>query len=161
MLPEKDKFGRTILFFKPGNVKPVGKTIAQDIFTCIAILMEALTEDEENQIKGFVYIFDVSGLGLGHLGILPIEEWIRVGKNGEKGLAARHKGFHAVNVPPVLSFLTNVIMKAMPEKLQKRVNFYKNFDDLDFIDKKHLPKEYGGQLPMAELSSTFDLTFPV
>lgn len=157
LLDDRDKYGRPILLFRPGVVKPGIENLGQDIFTCIAIIMEALTEIEEFQIKGFVYIFDVSGLSLQHLGIVPIENWVKVGKNGEKGLAARHKAFHIVNVPAALTFVINIALKSMPEKLQERVKIYKSFNDLDFIDRKCLPKEYGGEKPMGEMFGKFKL----
>lgn len=39
----------------------------------------------------------------------------------------------------------------MGEKLKKRANLYSNFDEFKAIDKKHLPKEYGGKVPMREM----------
>lgn len=39
----------------------------------------------------------------------------------------------------------------MGDKLKKRANLYTSFDDFKAIDKKHLPKEYGGTVPMKEM----------
>lgn len=63
--------------------------------------------------------------------------------------------FHVVNVPSALSFITNIALKNAPEKIRKRVKFYSSFDHLTIIDKKSLPKEYGGTIPMAEMASKF------
>lgn len=66
-----------------------------------------------------------------------------------------HKGFHVVNVPSVMSYLINIAMKATSDKMRKRIKVYNSFDDesFDVIDKKCLPKEYGGTVPMEEMSS--------
>lgn len=40
----------------------------------------------------------------------------------------------------------------MPEKLRERVKFYSNFDEIDVIEKKYLPKEYGGKVPLKEMT---------
>lgn len=151
-MDDRDEYGRPILLFRPGVVKPGAPNLGKDIFTLIASILEAVTEIEEFQVTGFVYIFDVAGLTVQHLSIVPIENWVKVGKNGEKALAARHKAFHIVNVPTAVMFVINVALKSMPEKLQKRVKIYKSFEALDFIDKKSLPKEYGGEKPMDEMS---------
>lgn len=154
ILPNRDKFGRQILFFKPSAVNPVGENLGKDVFTCIAILMEALTEIEEVQIDGLVYVFDVAGITLNHIQILPIENWIKVGKNAEKALTGRHKALYVVNVPAALTFVINVAMKSMNAKLRSRMKIYKSFEDLDLIDKEYLPREYGGSAgSMEELSS--------
>lgn len=69
----------------------------------------------------------------------------------QKTCAARHKGFHCVNVHPSLQFLANFGMKHMPDKLRERVKFYSSFDEVDVVEKKDLPKEYGGTMPIKEM----------
>lgn len=52
---------------------------------CLATLvMETLLEDEENQIRGFSYIFDVSGVSLRHYFLLSFSTWFKVLKNSER-----------------------------------------------------------------------------
>lgn len=36
----------------------------------------------------------------------------------------------------------------MKEKNRKKVAFHSSVDEFDFIDKKYLPEEYGGDVPM-------------
>lgn len=115
--------------------------------------MESLSEIEEFLIRGMVYIFDVSGITASYLKITPIEDIIRISKNAEKCVVGRHKGFHIVNVPAALSYVINIAIKTAPQKIRERVKFYSSFEQLGFVDKKHLPKEYGGTIPMKEMSS--------
>lgn len=119
--------------------------------------METMNEIEENQINGMVYIIDAGGVSLSHLAMVPIDQWAKVGKNTLKSVAMRHKGFHVVNISPAFSFLINVALGLLSEKLKSRFKLYKSFDELDFIDKKSLPQEYGGCVPMKELSGWLDV----
>jgi hypothetical protein len=65
----------------------------------------------------------------------------------------RHKGFHIVGVHKSLSFISDFILKQMNEKLRRRTRLYSNFKDFKEIDKKFLPKEYGGKIPMSDMIS--------
>lgn len=63
----------------------------------------------------------------------------------------RHKGFHVVNVHKSLSFISDFILSQMNEKLRKRTQLYSSFKEFKEIDKKFLPKEYGGKVPMSDM----------
>jgi hypothetical protein len=60
----------------------------------------------------------------------------------------RHKGFHIVNVHKSLSLLSDFIMSHMGDKLRKRTQIYTSFDEFKAVERKNLPKEYGGTVPM-------------
>lgn len=153
ILPVRDALGRPIVFFRFRNVIPEGKCLLQDIITAAALLTESLTEIEEFQIRGIVYIFDVSGLSSAYVKITSVEDILKITRNAERTVAARHKGFHIVNVPAALSYFVNLAIKSSPVKIRERVKFYSSFDQLNIVDKKHLPQEYGGTIPMKEMSS--------
>lgn len=42
-------------------------------------------------------------------------------------------------------------MKHMPDKLRERVKFYSSVDEIDCIEKKNLPKEYGGDVSIDDM----------
>lgn len=44
-------------------------------------------------------------------------------------------------------------MKHMPDKLRERVKFYNSVDELEFMEKKNLPKEYGGEMSIDDMLS--------
>lgn len=48
-------------------------------------------------------------------------------------------------------------MKHMPDKLRERVKFYNAVEEIDFIEKKNLPKEYGGDVSIADMMSELKL----
>jgi hypothetical protein len=43
----------------------------------------------------------------------------------------------------------------MPNKLRDRVKFYATFDEIDVIEKKNLPKEYGGDVELKEMTGSY------
>lgn len=152
ILPKPDKLGRRIIISRLAAGSPNISTIGSEGLTLGTMIFETLFDDEENQIKGFVYIADVSGIQISHYHIFPLDIWFKFGKNIEKTLAARHKEFHIINVHPKLQFIANFAISHMPDKLSKRVKFYNSFDELTLnIGKDNLPQEYGGEIPMKEI----------
>jgi hypothetical protein len=142
------------VFFCFRNVKPDSSpTLFQDGFTALARLSESLGEIEEFLIRGVVYILDVGGLGIPYLKVLPLDDLLKIAKNAEKCIATRMKGFHVVNVPAGFSYIANIALNTVSPKLRGRIRFHKNFEEFDFVEKKILPKEYGGTIPMKDLCS--------
>lgn len=59
-LPQRDKLGRRIVFFRPRVYSP-SQNINHDILRSTGVVFETLMEDEENQIRGCVHVVDASG----------------------------------------------------------------------------------------------------
>lgn len=57
----------------------------------------------------------------------------------------RIKAIHLVNPPKGIDTMFRMFMAVCPEKLRNRVQMHDSFEELQkVVDKKHLPKEYGG-----------------
>lgn len=69
----------------------------------------------------------------------------------QKTCAARHKGFHIVNMPSTVQYIANFALKHMPEKLRERVQFCSEINEVDCFEKQNLPKEYGGNVSLEEM----------
>lgn len=54
-------------------------------------------------------------------------------------------------MPSTVQFIANFALQHMPQKLKDRVKFYSNVDEVDCIEKKNLPKEYGGNISIEEM----------
>ncbi|MBO1316807.1 hypothetical protein, partial [Klebsiella pneumoniae] len=83
VLPGYSKTGERIICSKMSAASPKTPNVA---FTgmCLATqVFEVLLNDEENQVRGFHYIFDVSGITLRHYFVLPFTTWFKVLKNCE------------------------------------------------------------------------------
>jgi hypothetical protein len=142
------------------NVSPEGECKFRDITTAAGLLMETLMEVEEHHIRGMVYIFDVSGIDMSYMKLIPKQQnFFRLGKNTEKLATGRHKEFHFVNLSPTLKWVANLVMANTTQKMKSRARFYSSIDELDFIDKKSLPKEYGGKISMEEMFSEVQIDF--
>lgn len=68
----------------------------------------------------------------------------------------RHKEIHGLKVHSSIKFAVDFALSQMSDKMKKRVSLHKNVEDVkNVIDKKLLPKEYGGEMPMSEMISLF------
>jgi len=68
VLPEPDNQGRKIMFSVARKLDP-GRHNTSHVLRAHIATFETLLRDEENQIRGFTYIFDCTGLTLSHLSI--------------------------------------------------------------------------------------------
>jgi hypothetical protein len=67
----------------------------------------------------------------------------------------RHKQIHGTLVHSSIKYAIDWMMNRMSEKLRNRVHVHTKIEDIDAIDKKILPKEYGGSVPMKEMIESF------
>ncbi|XP_013136528.1 PREDICTED: alpha-tocopherol transfer protein-like [Papilio polytes] len=147
--PYKDKAGRRVVIYRPGVFDPY-KYTNQDMCRVMGICYETLMEDEESQVQGLVHFADGGGVGFPHLTLFTPKEAVRIVKNGERTIPLRHKEIYGVNVHPTIKFALDFGMGLISEKIRKRVKLYTAVDDVE-IDKKLLPKEYGGIMPMKDM----------
>lgn len=139
LLPERDKLGRPVLLFRIKDIVLEGNCLLQDFMSSIAMLTDSIYDIEEYMIRGMVYILDMAGLKTAHLQIVPINKFIKIGKNGDRCIVGRHKGFHIINHSTTWTFLINLGLQHVPTKIKERVKFYSSIDDLDIVSKKSLP----------------------
>lgn len=66
----------------------------------------------------------------------------------------RHKEIYGVNVHSTIKFALDFGMGLISEKIRKRVKLYTTPDEVE-IDKKLLPQEYGGDMPMKQMIGKF------
>ncbi len=120
----------------------------------IMVCFESLLEDEENQVQGFSYILDESGITATHLANLwHPSEMTKIFSTTEKGMPMRHRAIQFMRLPLIVSAVFNFAKTLMSSKLQKRIVVYKNDEELkkNFKDESFLPQEYGGKIPMAQM----------
>ncbi|XP_018332619.1 alpha-tocopherol transfer protein-like [Agrilus planipennis] len=151
--PKRDRKGRRVIVARPG-VFDIYKFTNADMVRYTGIVCETLMEDEENQIRGFVYFADGNGVGLQYLTLFTPKEAVRLVKNGEKTVPMRHKEVHGIGVHPSMKFVLDFGFSLISEKIKKRVKLYSNINELitsGNFDPEILPQEYGGKMPMAEM----------
>lgn len=83
IFPNRDQFGRLTVMLKLSVVDPSIPTIGCEALTTLMMAAETVFDDEENQIRGFNYILDVSNVTLRHYFIFPFPVWFKYCKNIE------------------------------------------------------------------------------
>jgi len=64
----------------------------------------------------------------------------------------RHKAIHMLNVPAPVKFAFEFFQTRVSSKINERMKIHNSFSELhEAIDKRVLPKEYGGEMPMAKM----------
>lgn len=66
----------------------------------------------------------------------------------------RHKEVYAINCHPSVKFALDFGMALISEKIKKRVRIFTNLQEAlssGQVPVECLPKEYGGEMPMAEM----------
>ena len=94
------------------------------------MFFQTLLKDEENQIRGFTYVFDCSGLTLSHLSIWTPQECSRVLSICEKNLPMRHKDINLLNLPFPMWAVFEFCKTLLSDKIRKRFSVLGSVDKL-------------------------------
>jgi hypothetical protein len=81
-LPHRDALGRRIVMCRASAFNP-SKHMNYDILRAIGCVIETLLEEEENQIRGLIYLIDLTGLGFNYLSVFTPSQVLRLFKNAE------------------------------------------------------------------------------
>lgn len=155
MLETRDENKRPILVIKSENLQIDSPCMFQDIMTVFALVIEYMNEIEEFQARGVVYIIDCQFFSPSHLKLFPFDNIVKLVKNSEAIAAGRHKGFHFVNMHPLISYPLKLAFECAKPKWKERLSIYKTLDEFSAIERKFLPAEYGGEKSFKELSENF------
>lgn len=142
--------------FRAKDFPSEGPCLFQDMTTVTALAIEYLNEIEEFQARGVVYVIDCQYFNSSHLKLFPLDGIYKLVKNGEAMTAGRHKGFHFVNVHPIIAYPLRFAFDCGTAKWRDRFKIHKNFDTFDIVDRKYLPSEYGGEKSFMELAKEFE-----
>ena len=115
---------------------------------------QALLEEEENQIRGFTYIFDCSGLTLAHLSIWSPQEVAKVFSICEKNLPMRHRDINLLMLPFPMWAVFEFCKTLLSSKIRKRFSVHSSLEKLatKLGSADILPKEYGGRVDLAKMT---------
>ncbi|XP_066979202.1 clavesin-2 isoform X1 [Macrobrachium rosenbergii] len=150
-LPERDESGRRVFFSVASKMDPNRHTTADQVRATM-IGLESLLEDEENQVRGFTYIFDERDVGLNLICLWTPAEVSKAFQCCEKTIPARHKEIHFVNLPTALYAIFEFSKTLLSDKIKSRFQVHSDETKLKKKVPTHiLPKEYGGTVPMAEM----------
>ena len=112
---------------------------------------ETLLNDEENQVRGFTYIFDEKDVSWSHISIWTPSEVTKAFSCCERALPMRHKDIHFLNLPWTMSIIFQFAKSLLSEKIRNRFKTHSNLDHLQrSVNNDILPSEYGGKLSTKE-----------
>ncbi|XP_045467669.1 retinaldehyde-binding protein 1 isoform X3 [Harmonia axyridis] len=147
--------GKLILFSNAGKFDPHKFTSAHMV-RVHSMVTEALMDDEVNQINGYTYINDESGFQMSHISLWSLTDIRNILRCIQNTTPMRHKSNHFLNISSSAIKLIEFAISLLNEKLKNRIFIYKSIDELHAkIDKKILPKEYGGEVPLNDMLEEF------
>ncbi|KAI8117007.1 clavesin-1 [Lucilia cuprina] len=156
-LPQRDEHGRQVIFSVAAKFDPYKFTSVQ-MARIHSLICEALLDDEESQVAGYVYVNDESGMNMGFVSLWSLTDLRSIVKCIQNSTPMRHKETHFINIPHYANRIIELAVSMLSDKLKKRIIVHKNVDALKTkIDPAILPKEYGGTVPLADMIKEFKL----
>uniref|UniRef100_A0A3B1K921 Clavesin-2 n=2 Tax=Astyanax mexicanus TaxID=7994 RepID=A0A3B1K921_ASTMX len=154
VLSNLDRHGRKILVLFAANWDQSRYTFV-DILRAILLSLEAMIEDPELQVNGFVLIIDWSNFTFKQASKLT-PSMLRLAIEGlQDSFPARFGGIHFVNQPWYIHALYTVIRPFLKDKTRKRIFMHgNNLNSLhQLIVPEILPSELGGMLPPYDMGT--------
>ena len=90
VLPDRDQHGRRVIFSQAAAFDS-SKYNVSDLMRAHVMTFETLLNDEENQVRGFTYIFDEKDVSWSHISIWTPTEVSKAFSCCERALPMRHK----------------------------------------------------------------------
>ncbi|XP_069676040.1 clavesin-1 [Periplaneta americana] len=154
-LPQRDDFGRQVILTCAARFDPYKYTSAH-MARAHSVVVECLMDDEENQIRGYSYCNDESGLTMGHISLWSLSDIRKILRCIQNSTPMRHKATHFFNVPHYANKVFEFFIALLSDKLKDRIKLHASIDDLkDAVNQKILPKEYGGEIPLSDMIAQF------
>uniref|UniRef100_A0A182MQ23 CRAL-TRIO domain-containing protein n=1 Tax=Anopheles culicifacies TaxID=139723 RepID=A0A182MQ23_9DIPT len=144
---EKDARGRTVIFGDAGTLDPKVYTVGHGCRMHM-LVGETLYDDASVQCAGFVLVYDLSGITMGMLGLVTLNDIRDLATYLNNAVPMRIQELHFVNTPSLALKIANYTLALMNEKLRNRIMCHRSWEDLHKkVDKRLMPQEYGGAIP--------------
>lgn len=144
VLPDRDQHGRRVIFSQAAAFDP-SKYTTSDMMRAHVMTFETLLNDEENQVRGFTYVFDEKSVSWSHLSIWTPSEVSKAFSCCERALPMRHRDINFLNLPWTMSLIFQFAKSLLSEKIRNRFKTHSSLDSLQrSVDTRILPAEYGG-----------------
>lgn len=86
-----------------------------------SIVVEALMDEEENQVQGYTHVNDESGLTMGHLSAWSLTDIRNMLRCIQNTTPMRHKETHLINIPSCGTKIIEFAVSLLNEKLKSRI----------------------------------------
>ncbi|XP_011877600.1 PREDICTED: alpha-tocopherol transfer protein-like [Vollenhovia emeryi] len=150
-LPLRTKDGCRVVVFNCGKWDPKEISVDQCIRGWLVNVFMAFIENK-TQIAGVHFILDVEGTSFSQLRHATVPLLRMLSHFLQRCMPFRIKGVHLVNQSRVVNVALALMKPFMEEKYRKRIYTHGiNWESLmTHIDKRALPKKYGGEIEMPE-----------
>jgi hypothetical protein len=144
-LTQRDEDGARIILIQSSKVNPKKYTF-DDMVKLSSLVIFTLLEEEETQVGGFVYIFDHKNISMDFISLFSLLDLKNHLQCILNAFPCRQKKVIIINSPSFAVTLIEFAKSLLSEKLKKRIFCFKGIENLhNHIDKRILPKEYGGE----------------
>jgi len=150
VLPDRDQHGRRVIFSRAAAFDP-SKYDTSAMMRAHVMTFETLLNDEENQVRGFTYIFDEKEVSWSHLSIWTPSEVSKAFSCCERALPMRHRDINFLNLPWTMSLIFQFAKSLLSEKIRSRFKTHSSLECLQrSVSRCILPEEYGGTTSLQE-----------
>lgn len=145
-LSGRDAFGRRVLIARPCKLD-TNRYTTTEVMRFTILVLNSFMMEEETQIAGIAVINDTGGTNLNILRLFPVPSLKTVFTTIQDATPIRINELNTINLPAFLRILNNFLLTFLNQKMKKRFVFEKTCN----IDPKIAPKEYGGEIPIADM----------
>lgn len=145
-----DDRGRLVIMIKMGNFN-VERFNNVDQIRMMMMILESYYEEEKMQVAGCVYVFEDTGLTMSHVAQWSLTDIKNFVDAVNHTIPMRIKEVHAVNLPRYAVAVAELCLGFASAKLKARVHCHRSMESLTkMVAQSMLPKEYGGEAPIAD-----------
>ncbi|XP_058124210.1 alpha-tocopherol transfer protein-like [Anopheles ziemanni] len=154
-LLERDDHGRQVILSVAGNLD-LTRVSSALLARVHFFVQEVLADDEQSQICGYVHCIDDRELSMKLIGMWSLVDMKKVVDCIQNAIPSRINGINLIGLPSAAATFLELCVSLLSDKLRKRINLFRTVDDFaGKMNRKILPKEYGGTVPMADMIAQF------
>jgi CRAL/TRIO domain len=144
-MKDRDKNGCRVVMVQGRKLDPK-KFTSNDVYRIISWVFANLKEEHETQIAGAIFILDCKDVTIEQISLFSFSEVKNFISCVQNAIPCRFKQALFINFPSFGVTLADLIKSFLSSKLKERTVFSSGSDTLfEFVDKKILPEEYGGE----------------
>lgn len=145
-LPKSDQNGNRIIFHRLADSRPSQYMFDDGIKLLLMSIDASLYTDGCS--AGYIFLFDMAGVRLGHLTRLSINSIRRFFEYLQEGMPVRLKAIHILNAVWFIDKVLALIRPFMKREFYEMLHLYTSdiSDVYPYIPPECLPKDFGGEL---------------
>lgn len=140
--PTRNELGQKVNIIDASKLQ-LGKFSMDSYFKYCFILSEAVWDEEENQVAGYIGIFNFRDFNFDIFRRIPLSSLRYMILILSNVYPIRMEKYYMVGLPNFVNCFLNFVISFMPRNWKNNVKFYDKFDEIPCV--KILPKEFSGE----------------